>query len=121
MRIGRRTAPSSPLEPAGPTMEAIGRAEQAAAARLAAAEADRADIEAARRRAAELLAAASQRAGQLADQRRDAVRAELDAEVQREQAAGAAQIEHTRRAARSRHDRAVQLAVTFVLTGEAAE
>ena len=120
MRLRRRTAPPSPLEQAEPTMAAIRRAEEAAAARLAAQQADQADIDAARGQAAELLAAASRRAQQLAGQRREAVRAEFDAEIQREQAAGAAKIARITQAARDGHDLAVQLAVTFVLTGKAA-
>ena len=71
--------------------------------------------------AGELLAAASRRAQQLAGQRREAVRAEFDAEIQREQAAGAAEIARITQAARNGHDLAVQLAVTFVLTGEASQ
>jgi predicted phage-related endonuclease len=120
MSLRRHTAPQSPLEQAGPTMAAIRQAEEAAAARLAAQQADQADLDAARRQAAERLAAASRRAQQLAEQRRKAVRAEFDAEIQREQAAGAAKIERITQAARDSHDLAVQLAVTFVLTGEAA-
>lgn len=121
MRLRSRTAPPSPLEQAEPTMAAIRRAEEAAAVRLAAQRADQAEIEASRGRAAELLAAASRRAQQLAEQRRDAVRAEFDAEIQRDRAAGAAEIARITRAVRDSHDLAVQLAVTFVLTGEATQ
>lgn len=121
MRLRRQTARPSPLEPVEPTMAAIRRAEEAAAARLAAQQADRADIDAARGQAAQLLAAASRRAQQVAGQRREAVRAEFDAEIQREQAAGAAEIARVTQAARDGHDLAVQLAVTFVLTGEASQ
>ena len=120
MRLRRQIAPPSPLEQAEPTMAAIRRAEETATARLAAQQADQADIDAARSRAAELLAAASWRAQQLAAQRGEAVRAEFDAEIQREQAAGAAKIARITQAARDSHDLAVELAVTFVLTGEAA-
>lgn len=120
MRLRRQTAPPSPLDQAEPTMAAIRQAEEAAAARLAAQQADQADIDAARRQAAELLAAASRRAQQFAAQRRDAVRAEFDAAIQREQAAGGAKIARITQAARDSHDLAVQLTVTFVLTGEAA-
>lgn len=102
-------------------MAAIRRAEEAAAARLAAQQADQAGIDAARHQAAELLAAASRRAQQLAGQRREAVRADFDAKIQREQAAGAAEIARITQAARDSHDLAVQLAVTFVLTGEASQ
>ena len=121
MRLRSQTAPPSRLDQAEPTMAAIRRAEEAAAARLAAQQADQADIDAARRRAAELLAAASRRARQLAGQRRDAVRAEFDTAIQREQAAGAAKIARITQAARDSHDLAVHLAVTFVLTGEASQ
>jgi hypothetical protein len=121
MRLRRQTAPPSPLEQAEPTMAAIRQAEEAAAARLAAQQADQADIDAARGQAAQLLAAASRRAQQVAGQRREAVRAEFDAEIQREQAAGAAKIARVTQAARDGHDLAVQLAVTFVLTGEASQ
>ena len=119
MRLRRQTAPPSPLEQAEPTMAAIRRAEEAAARRIAAQQADRADIDAARGQAAELLAAASGRAQQLAGQRREAVRAGFGAEIQREQAAGAAETARITQAARDSHDLAVQIAVTFVLTGEA--
>ena len=118
MRLRRQTAPPSPLDQAGPTMAAIRQAEEAAAARLAAQQADQADIDAARRQAAELLAAASRRAQQLAGQRREAVRAEFDAAIQREQTAGSAKIARITQAERDSHDLAVQLAVTLVLTGE---
>jgi hypothetical protein len=121
MRLHRQTAPPSPLEQAEPTMAAIRQAEEAAAARLAAQRADQADIDAARCQAAELLAAASRRAQQLAGQRREAVRAEFDAEIQREQAAAAAEVARLTQTARDVHDLAVQLAITFVLTGEAAQ
>jgi hypothetical protein len=120
MRLRRQTAPASPLEQMEPTMAAIRQAEEVTAARLAAEKADQADIDAARRQAAELLAAASRRAQQLAGQRREAVRAEFDAEIQREQAAGDAKIARIMQAARDSHDLAVELAVTLVLTGEAA-
>lgn len=120
MRLRRHTASPSPLEQAGPTMAAIRQAEEAAAERLSAQQADQADIDAARRQAAELVAAASRRAQQLAEQRREAVQAEFDAEIQREQAANAAKIARITQAARDSHDLAVQLAVTFVLSGEAA-
>ena len=121
MRLRRRTAPPNPLDQAEPTMAAIRRAEETAAARLAAQQADQADIDAARGWAAELLAAASRRAQQLAEQRREAVQAEFDAEIDREQAAGAAKIARITQAARDSHDLAVQLAITFVLTGEASQ
>jgi hypothetical protein len=120
MRLRRQTAPPSPLEQAEPTMAAIRRAEEATAARLAAEKADQADIDAARRQAGELLTAASRRAQQLVARRREAVRAEFDAHVQREQTASAAKIARVIGAARDSHDLAVQLAVAFVLTGEAA-
>jgi hypothetical protein len=116
----RRTAPSSPLEPAGSAMAAIRRAEEAAAARLAAEKADRADVDAARRQAAGLLAEASRRAAELAAQRRQAVRAAADADIEREHAAGVAEISRIQHAAQDRHDLAVELAITLVLTGEAA-
>lgn len=120
MRLRRRTAPPNPLEQAEPTMAAIRRAEEAAAARLAAQQADQAEIAAARRQAEELLVAASRRAQQLAGQRREVVRAGFDAKIQREQAAAEAKIAQIRQAARDGHDPVVRLAVTFVLTGEAA-
>lgn len=120
MRLSRHTAPPDQLEQAEPTMEAIRRAEEAAARRLAAEQADEADIEAARAQAAELLAAAKRRAEQLAELRRDAVRAEFDARIQHERTAGDANIARTIEAAHDGHDLAVQLAVTFVLTGGAA-
>lgn len=119
MRMRRRTAPPSRLEQAEPMMAAIRRAEEAAARRLAAQEADEADIDAARDQAAGLLAAAGRRAEQLAEQRRAAVRADFDARIQREQAAGAATIARIMESARRNHELAVRLAVTFVLTGEA--
>lgn len=78
MRLHRQTAPPSPLEQAEPTMAAIRRAEEAAAARLAAHQADQAEIGTARRQAEELLAAASRRARQLAERRREAVRADVE-------------------------------------------
>lgn len=102
-------------------MAAIRRAEEAAAVRLAAEKADRADVEAACRRAAGLLAEASRRAAELADQRRQAVRVAVDEQIEREQAAGAAEISRIRRAAQDHHALAVELAVTLVLTGEAAQ
>ena len=120
MRLSRRTAPPSPLEQAEPTMAAIRRAEAAAAKRRAAQEADQADTDAARGQAAELLKEAARRAEQLAGQRREAVRVQFDAQIRREQAAGAAEVMRVIRAAQDSHDLAVQLAVTFVLTGEAA-
>jgi hypothetical protein len=120
MRLRRQTAPPSPLEQAEPTMAAIRQAEEATAARLTAEKADQADIDAARRQAGELLTAASRRAQQLVARRREAVRAEFDAEIQRERVAGAAKIARITQAARDSHDLAVELAVTFVLTGEAA-
>jgi hypothetical protein len=119
MRLRRQTAPPSPLERAEPTMAAIRQAEEATAARLAAQQADQADIDAARDQAAGLLAVAARRAEQLAGQRREAVRAEFDAHIQREQTASAVKIARVIGAARDSHDLAVQLAVTFVLIGEA--
>jgi hypothetical protein len=116
----RRAAGAGPLEQAEAAMAAIRRAEEAAAARLAAEKADRADVDAARRRAAELLAKASRRAAELAAQRRQAVRAACDAEIEREHTAGAAEVTRIRRAAQDRHELGVELAVTLVLTGEAA-
>lgn len=120
MRLRRRTAPLNPLEQAEPAMAAIRQAEEAAAARLAAHQADQAEIAAARRQAGELLTAASRRARQLAERRRETVRAEFDAEIQREREDAEAAIARISLAARDGHDPAVRLAVTFVLTGEAA-
>jgi hypothetical protein len=120
MRIRRRTAPSSPLEPAGAAIAAIRRAEEAAAARLAEQEADRLDADTARSQAAELLAEAADRAAELAAVRRQEVRAAADAEIEREHAAGIAEVERIRRTARDRHDRAVELAVALVLSGKAS-
>jgi hypothetical protein len=102
-------------------MAAIRRAEEAATRRLAAQQADKADIDAARDQAAGLLAAAARRAEQLAGQRREAVRAEFDAHIQREQTASAAKIARVIGAAQDSHELAVQLAITFVLTGEAPQ
>lgn len=121
MKFRRPTVPDRPLEPAEDAMAAIGRAEQAAAARLAAEQADQADVDAARRQAAELLVRASRRASEQAAQRRQAIRASVDAEVGQEHAASTAGIGRLQRAAQDRHDLAVQLAITLVLTGEAAE
>ena len=121
MRLRRRTAPPGPLEQAEPTMAAIRRAEEAAAARLAAHQADQAEIGTARRQAEELLAAASRRARQLAERRREAVRAEFDAEIRREHEDAEAAIARINQAARDGHDPAVRLAITFVLIGEAAQ
>lgn len=118
MRLRRHTAPTPQMEPAEPTMAAIRRAEEAAAGRLAAQQADEASIGAARDQAAGLLATADQRAEQLAGQRREAVRAEYDARIQREQATAAAELAQVARAAQDSHDLAVRLAVAFVLTGE---
>ena len=118
MRLRRHTAPPPPMAQAEPTMAAIRRAEEAAAGRLAAQQADEAGIDAARDQAAGLLAAADRRAGQLAGQRREAVRAEYDARVQREQAAADAEFAEVARAAQDSRDLAVRLAVAFVLTGE---
>lgn len=115
---GGRT-PSAPLESAGDALAAIRRAEEAAAARLAAEEAEQAERAAAQRRAAALLAEAAARAAELAQQRRQAVRAAVNAEVEREHAAAAAEAGRLERAVQDRHDLAVQRAVAFVLTGEA--
>jgi hypothetical protein len=120
MRLRRQTPPQSTLEQAEPTIAAIRRAEEVAAERLAAQQADQADLDAARGQAAELLEEAAQRAEHLAGQRREAVRAQFDAQIRSEQAAGAAKIRRILRAGQDSHDRAVRLAVTFVLTGEAA-
>lgn len=100
-------------------MAAIRRAEEAAAARLAAETADRADVDAARRQADEILATASRRAAERAAERRHAVRTALDEQADRERAAGAAQAGRLRHDAQDRHGLAVRLAVALVLTGEA--
>lgn len=118
MKLRRRTPAPSLLDQAEPTMAAIRQAEEAVAARLAAQRADQADIDMARGQADELLAAAARRAQQLAGQRREAVRAEFDAQIRREQAAGAAEITRLTHRTQEVHDLAVQLAITFVLTGE---
>ena len=116
---GRQTQAAMPLEPAADAMAAIRRAEEAAAARLAAEEAEQAEQAAARRRAAELLEQASAQAAELAGHRRQAVRATMAAEVEREHAKAAVETDHLQQAVRDRHDLAVRLAVAFVLTGEA--
>jgi F0F1-type ATP synthase membrane subunit b/b' len=120
MRLRRRTAPLNPLEQAEPAMAAIRRAEEAAAVLLAAHQADQAEISTARRQAEELLTAASLRARQLAERRREAIRAEFDAQMRREHEDAEAAIAQLNQAARDGHDPAVRQAVTFVLTGEAA-
>jgi hypothetical protein len=114
----RRAKRAVPLEPAESAVAAIRRAEEAAAARLAAETAERAEVDAARRQAAELLAAASRRAAELAGQRRQLVRAAVDADVEHEHADGAAKLDQLRCAILARHTVAVELAVALVLTGE---
>ena len=118
MRAGRDARPPEPLEPAGEMLAAIHSAEAAAAARVAAEQANRAELDDARGRAAGLLTAAAARAAELAEQRRRRVRASVDADAQRELAAGAARAGQLLRFARQHHDQAVQAALTFVLTGE---
>lgn len=108
-----------PLEQAGPAMAAICQAEEAATALLAVQQADRADIDAAHSRAAELLTAADRRAQRRAAARREAVCAEWHAAVQREQDAADAEVARIRRAARDSHDLAVAAGIMFVLTGRA--
>lgn len=117
----RRSQRDAPLAPTEQTMVAIRQAEQAAAARLAAEKADQAEVDGARRKAAELLAQASRRASELAAQRREEIRAAVAADAEREHAAAAADIGRLQRAAQDYHDLAVQRAVTLVLTGEAAQ
>ena len=116
----RRPQTAAPLEPAEPTLAAIRRAEEAAAARLAAETADRTDVDAAHRQADEILAAAARRATERAAARRQAVRAALDEQAGRERAAGAARAGRLRHDALDRREEAVRLAVALVLTGEAA-
>jgi len=118
MRAGRGAQPPVPLEPAETVLAAIHSAEAAAAARVTAEKANRAELDHARSRADELLTAAAARAAELAEQTRRQVRAEADAGAQRELAAGAARAGQLFRFARQHHDQAVQAALTFVLTGE---
>jgi colicin import membrane protein len=118
---GRGAAPAPESQepvPADDAMAAVRRAEEAAAALLAAEEADQAAQEDARRRAAALLDEARARAAGLARERREVAAAEAEAEAERERAAAAAAAGRLRRAAEQRHDLAVELAVTYVLTGE---
>ena len=123
MRIRSRPRPPAADDerepvPADEAMAGIRRAEEAAAARLAAEEADQAAREDAQHRAAALLDVAGARAAELARQRRQEVRAESDAEAERERAAAAAAARRLRGVAQERHDLAVELAVAYVLTGE---
>jgi len=114
----RRVRPQVPLEPAETTLAAIRRAEEAAAIRVAAEKANRAELDNARSQAAELLAAAMARAVELAEQSRQRVRATADAGAERELAAGAARAGQLLRSAREHHDQAVQAALALVLAGE---
>jgi len=118
MKAGRRSPPPAPLEPAETMLAAIRGAETAATARLAAETANRAELDHARRQAAELLTAAAARAAELAEQCRRRVRASLDADAQRELAAGDARAGQLLRSARQYHEQAVQAALALVLTGE---
>ena len=90
MKAGRGARPPAPLEPAGEMLAAIRSAEAAAAARVAAEQANQAELDDARSQAAALLTAATARAAELAEQSRRRVRASVDADAQRELAAGAA-------------------------------
>jgi vacuolar-type H+-ATPase subunit H len=118
MKAGRHTRPAAPLEPAEAMLAAIRSAETAAAARVAAEQENSAQLDHARSQAAELLTAATARAAKLAEQRRRRVRAGVDADAQRELAAGAARAGQLLRSARQYHDQAVQTALALVLTGE---
>jgi hypothetical protein len=118
-RLGGRADPPTPLEPAADAIAAIRRAEEAAAARLAAEESEQAERAAAERRAAALLEQAAARAAERAEQRRQTVGATVKAEAQRELTAAAAEIARLQQAARDRHEVIVQHAVQLVLTGEA--
>jgi hypothetical protein len=123
MRIRKRAvldgARPAALEPAADAVAAIRRAEQSAAERLAAEQAEQGERMEARRRADALLEQASARAAELAEQHRKIVRAAAAAEAERELEAAAAEITRLQRAARDRHDLAVELAVRLVLSGEA--
>ncbi len=114
----RRSRPEMPLEPAETMLAAIRRAEEAAAARVAAEKADGTARDNARSQAAELLAAAAARAVELAEQSRRRVRAAADADAERELAAGIARADQLLRSAREHHDQAVQDALVLVLAGE---
>jgi hypothetical protein len=119
--INQKPLAGEALEPAEDAMAAIRRAEAAAAARLVAEQADQAGLEAARRQAGNLLAQASRRASELAGQRRRAARAAVEAQAGQEHAVTTAEIARLPPTAEQRRELAVQLAVTLVLTGEAAE
>ena len=114
----RRARTEVPLEPAETMLAAIRRAEEAAAARVAAEKANRAELDNARSQAAGLLAAATARAVELAEQSRQRVRATADANAEQELAAGTARAGQLLRSARERHDQAVQAALALVLAGE---
>ena len=119
IRSRHRATGQEPLEPAAEAMAAIRSAEKAAAARRAAEAADQAGRDGAEKSAAALLADASARAAQRAEQRRLDVRAGVDRAVETVDTAAAAEVSRIERAAADRHDVAVQQAVRFVLTGEA--
>lgn len=114
----RRAEPAVRLEPAEPLVAAIRRAEEAAAARVAAEKASSAQLDEGRRQAAGVIAAATAQAAELATARRRRVRAAADADLQREHTAADARAGQLLQAARDNRDRAVQAVIEFVITGE---